>query len=374
MNYTEIQHIALSILTSIITGGFVLVFVEIGNRKNRENDRYEQILRPFMHKLSSYFRYILWYKHHIKYPSQLNENEENFKTIINEVYRHSTHIISGSDYDIDSFTADQLNKIALGINNIWYYHNRMKPCRISIDPSVSNNKETIKKELAEINPIYSNKALDVNSLVEISSYFFTDVYKPIERDTYKHKAYIQHYKSQTIVVSFFVIYVLIMLCTMMFTIIPLNILQLSTSFAILMLVFSLLALGVDTDTQIEYKNRCNKGLYSFVKWLYTFIDKNKILLLRLFFISLILSIWTFFSIKANIIPKIPCQFISEYCASIINHIFVCLAYCGMVYIIVALLLVGIRRFKSKIMKRNFENPYKSAPNPQLHRDSSLRSE
>lgn len=31
------QPIALAILTSIITGGFVLVLVEIGNRKNREN-------------------------------------------------------------------------------------------------------------------------------------------------------------------------------------------------------------------------------------------------------------------------------------------------------------------------------------------------
>lgn len=38
MTYAEVQPIALAIMTSIITGGFVLVFVEIGNRKNREND------------------------------------------------------------------------------------------------------------------------------------------------------------------------------------------------------------------------------------------------------------------------------------------------------------------------------------------------
>lgn len=41
MDYNTVQNIAIPILTSIITGGFVLVFVEIDNRKNRENDRKE---------------------------------------------------------------------------------------------------------------------------------------------------------------------------------------------------------------------------------------------------------------------------------------------------------------------------------------------
>ncbi len=60
MCYSDVLSIALAILTSIITGGFVLVFVEIGNRKNRENDKHDQIMAPFMHKLSAYFRYISW--------------------------------------------------------------------------------------------------------------------------------------------------------------------------------------------------------------------------------------------------------------------------------------------------------------------------
>lgn len=41
MDYNTVQNIAIPILISIITGGFVLVFVEIDNRKNRENDRKE---------------------------------------------------------------------------------------------------------------------------------------------------------------------------------------------------------------------------------------------------------------------------------------------------------------------------------------------
>lgn len=51
MCYSDVLPIALAILTSIITGGFVLVFVEIGNRKNRENDKHDQIMAPFMQVL-----------------------------------------------------------------------------------------------------------------------------------------------------------------------------------------------------------------------------------------------------------------------------------------------------------------------------------
>ena len=39
-----IYNTAVAILTAIVTGGFVLVFVEIGNRKNRENDNYRRTI------------------------------------------------------------------------------------------------------------------------------------------------------------------------------------------------------------------------------------------------------------------------------------------------------------------------------------------
>ncbi len=57
----EVQYV-LSILTSIITGGFVLVYVEIGNRINRENDRWETLITPFMRKISAYCRFISYYE------------------------------------------------------------------------------------------------------------------------------------------------------------------------------------------------------------------------------------------------------------------------------------------------------------------------
>lgn len=119
MCYPDVQAIALAILTSIITGGFVLVFVEIGNRKNRENDKHDQIMFPFMHKLSSFFRYISWCSSHIRYPKPLEGYEKKFKELIDEIGGYGGRAItSGGDYSIDYFPAEKLNSIAFDINNI----------------------------------------------------------------------------------------------------------------------------------------------------------------------------------------------------------------------------------------------------------------
>ena len=121
MSYADVQTIALAILTSIITGGFVLVFVEIGNRKNRENDKHEQIMFPFMHKLSSYFRFMSWCSGHIMYPKPEEGYEKEFKALVKEVSGYGGRAItSGGDYGVDYFTAEELYKITFDINNIWY--------------------------------------------------------------------------------------------------------------------------------------------------------------------------------------------------------------------------------------------------------------
>lgn len=117
MEYNDVMTIALAVLTSIITGGFVLVFVEIGNRKNRENDRYDQIMSPFMHKLSSYFRFISWCSSYIIYQKPLNGYKEDFKKLVDKMARYGGRVtVSGGDYGVEYFTADELYHIASDIN------------------------------------------------------------------------------------------------------------------------------------------------------------------------------------------------------------------------------------------------------------------
>ena len=248
MTYSEVHAIALAIMTSIITGGFVLVFVEIGNRKNRENDRHDGIMTPFLHKLSAYFRFMNWCRSQIIYPKDdLNGYEKDFKALVNQMETYGGRlIIGGGDYRVDAFNAKQLNDIALAINNIWYCRDKMKPCRLKWDGRVSyDGTDYIAKELKEINSSYLSEEQGVDLVAKVSGDFFFVFYQPIEYETYRHEAYLKQYNTQTIWVAVFFSFVLLVLCLMLFVKLPVLFLQIVSACIVLMLIISLLTLAVD---------------------------------------------------------------------------------------------------------------------------------
>lgn len=256
MGYSEIQSIVLAILTSIITGGFVLVFVEIGNRKNRENDRYDQIMNPFMHKLSSFFRFVSWVSHPIFYPKDLNEKEKSFRDLVKRMTGYGDRLImSGGDYSVDEFTAKELNDIAHDINNIWYWHDKMRPCRLEWNSNCDHNGDLVRRELQAINPAYLSEIQNIDLLAKVSGDFYVYNYQYVEYETYRYEVYKKHYnRLSTWVLAFFII-VLLLLSLMLFVHLPVIMLQLSTVFIVLLLTLSLFLLAIDVKVQLRWRNR-----------------------------------------------------------------------------------------------------------------------
>ena len=257
MFYTEIQPIALAILTSIITGGFVLVFIEIGNRKNRNSDRRDQVMTTFMHKLSSFFRFISWCSSSIIFPKQLDEKEKHFKILLDKMDKYGAKlIISGGDYGVDEFSANELYGIANDINNIWYWHDKMNPCLLSWDNSCcSMNAELINKELKEISPAYLSNHLNVDLIAKVSGDFFVDIYQPIEYESFRYEEYQGHYNRFTRFVCVFFTFALLILCLMLFAKLPVLFLQISIVCVVFMLTLSLIMLSVDVKKQLKWRNR-----------------------------------------------------------------------------------------------------------------------
>lgn len=337
MTYADVQPIALAILTSIITGGFVLVFVEIGNRKNRENDKHDQIMTPFMHKLSAFFRYINWSSSYIIYPKPLEGYEKDFKALIKDIGGYGGRAItSGGDYGSDNFTAEQLYRIAFDINNIWYFHDKMNPCRLTWDTKMRGTEEYISKELKEINPIYLKETNSVDLVAKLSGDFYTDVYQPIEGETYRHEAYILQYKRQTVLVAAFVGFVLLLLSIMLFVKLPTALLQIGTLLVILMLVSSLLMLAINIKTQIKWWNKLSDFMEkhkSFKKNITDLWGKVKTMtgkafsfvLSKMVIIGLLLSAWAIFSIEIEWIPRITTS-CSESVTNGLNKVFLALSY------------------------------------------------
>lgn len=252
----------LTILSAIITGGFVLIFVEIGNRKNRENDRYEQLIRPFMKKLSSYFRFVNWCETSILYPSLKDRSpiELEFKDLVHELGVYGGHsIVSGGDYSIDDFSAEELYNLGYNkINHVWYLHDHMRPCRLSWNVNFKHNERYIKKELAIINPEYLNDEINFDMLIRVSADFLTDIYQPIETETYYHVAYQRLFRNQSIFVSVNLLLVLLMLCLMLCVTLPVWLLKLSTILIVCLFAMSLVLLGVDAKKQIMWLNKLKK--------------------------------------------------------------------------------------------------------------------
>ena len=324
MNQTDIQTILLSILTSIITGGFILVFVEIGNRKNRENDRYDQIMGPFMHKLSAYFRFLSWCLSRIRYPNKLNNYEKEFKRLVAEIGSYGGRAItSGGDYSVGHFTADELNGICSKINNIWYYYDKMDPCNLKWD-DWEETENYISKELKEFFPHYLLKARDVNLVSNVSGDFYTDIYQPIENETYYHEAYVGHFKRQTILVSIAVGFVLLVLVAMLFVQLPVLVMQVAGVGVVVLLVLCLLLLGVDTKVQIKYYNKLFRGLKEMRK------DKickkiTHLLLDGMIPVGFLLAAWAILCVELGIIPKIPVSWDELFILGL-NRLFLNLSY------------------------------------------------
>lgn len=316
MEYSDVQTMLLSVLTSIITGGFILVFVEIGNRKNRENDRHDQMMVPFMHKLSSYFRFLNWCSHRIKYPKQMTEYEKNFKSLVTEIGGYGGRAIaSGGDYEVGYFTADKLNNICLSINNIWYYHDKMNPCRLTWDDR-GLDELFIAKELKEFLPNYLSHTRNVNLVSKVSGDFFTDIYQPIEYETYKHEAYVEHFKRQSIFVAIAVSFVLMGLNTMLFVLLPVWVMQVIGVVTLIFLIVCLALLGVEMNIQIKCFHRIREKLAGKRKK-HNVMSESKVnsqrilskviasLLSIMIPVGIIMSSWAVLSIEIGVLPKIP---------------------------------------------------------------------
>ena len=277
MDPQSAEAILLSILTSIVTGGLVLVLVEIGNRRNRENERYERIMEPFMHTLSSYLRFISWFRGSFIFPKDVNGYEVDFKSLIDRLSKlGGRSVMSGDDYGVDYFSANELDQLESDINNVWYFHDKMHPCRIRIDDYTCNS-EYIEKELKVLRPNCRVYSLSVDTIAEISGDHYCYVYKPIAAVPIIHEAYIRLFRIQSVVVTICAGFVLVSLCCMLFWIPSIAAIRTIGITSIVMMGVCLTILGLDTKKQIIFNSgvvrllrKCRKYLLEFglkvLKW------------------------------------------------------------------------------------------------------------
>lgn len=184
--YTDQQiNVIISILVAILTGGFLMLFIENQHVATSVRERYRFIMQPFYHKLTNYFRFVSCFKSYMSVLDTKGEYVNDFSKLIEKISRLAyPTIMSGKDYPISYFDAETLYHICSDINQIWWLwdrkHNYFEKC-ISFDSKRPHLfLEHDNQYLHEVSDKYDGKEWDMSLLMKVSGDFFSNDWQPIK--------------------------------------------------------------------------------------------------------------------------------------------------------------------------------------------------
>ncbi|WP_216594338.1 hypothetical protein [Segatella maculosa] len=190
----EHYSIAVTVLTALLTGGFLMLFIE--NRHIGDNvvNRYHFIMTPFMHRLSNFFKFISSAK--IYYVINRADKEvyvHDFKSLLDKMgkYAHPC-IMSGQDYPCSKFSAQELEMLCDDINRIWYYwddkHNYMQGHYVYETDRAERFATLGHEYLKEVFPKeFDGEKFSMALISDVSGKFYTDVWQPIQHVPFQYE-------------------------------------------------------------------------------------------------------------------------------------------------------------------------------------------
>lgn len=183
---TEQISIIITILAALLTGGFLMVFIESQQVSSSVSERFHFVMNPFCHSFSNYVKFISSFKTCFRFnKTEDSPSLKELKNNIDELSRlGGKSIMSGQDYSADYFNAKELDSICNKINNIWYLIDNKRSViynRLIFD---SNHAELFsehtRRYLEAISPKYEGAKLTRDTLANVSGEFFTEIYQPIQ--------------------------------------------------------------------------------------------------------------------------------------------------------------------------------------------------
>lgn len=247
----EQVSIIIPIIVALLTGGFIILFLENQHVGASVIERYHFIMQPFMHRLSNYFKFLSSAKVYFSIKKGTKKDEAEyvfaFKDLMDKL-SHLAHpcIMSGQDYPTSKFTAKQLENICEEINNVWYYWDRKHNYMIdycSYDTRKAGQFCTLGKEcLKEVFPLkYNEQAFSLNLISDVSGTFFTEIYQPIQHVPYEYEYWCRQEKifQATTFCTIGLCLVTLTIILLLRYFIPLCVINLLTLLSIISLVYSL---------------------------------------------------------------------------------------------------------------------------------------
>ena len=193
----EQVSIIITIIVALLTGGFIILFLENQHFGANVIERYHFVMQPFMHRLSNYFQFLSSAKIYFSINKGTKKDDAEYVFLFNDLMDRLGHfaypcIMSGQDYPVSKFSAKQLQEICEDINNVWYYWDRKRNYMIEYCSYDSYKAELFGKLDREyLNEVFPHKYDETNFslglISDVSGTFYTNVYEPIQHVPFEYE-------------------------------------------------------------------------------------------------------------------------------------------------------------------------------------------
>lgn len=172
--------LAITILTTMIIGGCLIVLVENQHIKGEIASRYYSIMRPFYHKLALYAKFA---QQCMLALSTIDDEGKRYKKLLQDKTKDInkvayTAIITGKDNPY--LKAKELDSICNDVNGIWYCFDRNYDMYSHLTFSNKFLIDEIRKALIEYDRSLLNEPIDLNLFSKVSGDFFVKEWQPID--------------------------------------------------------------------------------------------------------------------------------------------------------------------------------------------------
>lgn len=190
-------QIAVDILSALLTGGFLLFFIETMHIESDVKQRFKSIMNPFYHKLSKMSVFVGHMQYAIRFPK--DRLGEDLKKNIEYISKAGI-VPMTSGRDISYMRGEELEKLCETFNNIWYHLDRYPALRRSIEIDDGGGLDTATEALIEVYPKYKNKRIDVDALRDATGAFYNEYWEPVAHCTPNYEYWKSRAKATRILV------------------------------------------------------------------------------------------------------------------------------------------------------------------------------
>lgn len=173
-------QIAVDILTALLTGGFLLFFIETMHIESDVKHRFKAIMNPFYHSLSKMAVYIGHVRSSMTFPK--TEKGELLKNYM-EFVKQKGLVSLTSGRDIYFMKGDELSDLCYTINEIWHVLEEVPELRRDLIIHEGFGKDLASNALKEIYEEYADNPMDVDTLHAVTGAFFNEYWEPVEHCT-----------------------------------------------------------------------------------------------------------------------------------------------------------------------------------------------